>query len=401
MTLLTRKRLTPVILILSILAFEMSTDLYVPCLPEMIHFFKVDEATGQLTLSAYLIGFGLLGCLSGPLSDSYGRRGIIHLGLLIFLLGSVACWLSHSMVALVASRLLQGIGAGIAIVVAMAMVKDMFDDEDCSKILSTMGMVIALSPMVAPIFGGMIAEEWGWMANFSIIAIVAIFVATIAWIFLPESLEPCQRVAFSSKETVLTYLDLMKRPQVFGFALISGITYGGLWAWIAEAPFYMIEILGMDMTVYGYYAAIGPGAYIAGTFFNQKLVTHFGVDGMLKLGLRILLPGSIALLCIALVSPHNLILIYGAVIVYGFGLAPVFANAATKSIDVPPSVRGVASALLSTIEMGCAAISASLMGFFSTSSLIKPALVMFISSILCAVLFMMLSSSRQESVDFN
>ena len=117
-------RLTPILLMFAVLAFEMSTDIYLPSLPEMGRYFSVPDAFAQTTLSAYLLGFALLGLIAGPLSDSVGRRPIILGSMGIFALGSIFCWIAPTMTSLLIARFATGIGAGMAMVVSTAILKD-------------------------------------------------------------------------------------------------------------------------------------------------------------------------------------------------------------------------------------------------------------------------------------
>ena len=124
-------RLTPILLMFAVLSFEMSTDLYVPSLPEMGSYFHVSDAAVQTTISAYLLGFALLGLLAGPLSDRLGRRPVMIGCMAVFSLGSIACWLAPSMSSLIASRFIQGLGAGMSMVVSTAILKDIYDEKIC------------------------------------------------------------------------------------------------------------------------------------------------------------------------------------------------------------------------------------------------------------------------------
>lgn len=393
-----RHRITSAVIILAVFVIEMSTDIYVPCLSEMTRFFKVDESVTLMTLSAYLFGFSLLGCLSGPLSDSYGRRLIMRSGVIIFLLGSIGCWWADSIHALIISRFFQGVGAGIIVVVTTTIVKDLFDDKNCSRILSFMGMLIALSPMIAPIFGGEIAEIWGWHANFTIIALSAIIIVLVSWIFLPESLALKHRISFTPKKVLHTYIDLILRPEVIGFAFISAIAYSGLWAWIAEAPFYFVDQLGIKSNHYGYYAAIGPLAYIFGNILNQRLIDRFGVNGMLRLGLWALMLGCLVLLVVvSTAASYSLIAIFVAFSLYGIGLAPVFANAMTKAVNVAPHQRGAASALLNTLEMAISGFTTLLVGQTSNDTLIPPVAIMTVGAVICCSLYFWLNKRKSKA----
>lgn len=388
---LSRQSLTPILLMFAVLAFEMSTDIYISSLPEMGHFFRVPDVTVQTSVSMYLLGFALLGLVAGPLSDRIGRRPVILGSMGVFALGSISCWFAPTMMTLIVARFAQGIGAGMAMVVSTAILKDIYDEKNFSRILSTMGMVITLSPMIAPILGGKIADIWGWKSCFFTIA----FVASLIWISLitclNESLNPEHRAVhrshFSGRVLLKTYGQLLKRREIVTFALISAITYGGLWAWIVEAPFYMIDVLGIKSVDYGYYAAVGPAAYILGTVLNRRCVGFYGIERMLAGGLCLMILGASLALIATVYWPFSLVAIYIPFSIYSIGLAPVFANAVTKAVSVIPSQRGGASALLNTLEMGISAFCAFLVSFLSNGTLVPCIIMMLASGVLCAVMF--------------
>jgi DHA1 family bicyclomycin/chloramphenicol resistance-like MFS transporter len=384
-------RLTPMLLMFAVLAFEMSTDLYLPSLPEMGRFFSVPDAAVQTTLSGYLLGFALLGLIAGPLSDSIGRRPVILGSMAVFAIGSICCWFAPTMTSLIIARFAQGIGAGMAMVVQTAILKDIYDEKNFSRIHSTMGIVIALSPMIAPIIGGKIADLWGWKSCFFVIAVVASTIWVAVAISLRESLSPEQRTAqkrgFSGRLLLDTYGQLLKRREIVSFSLISAITLGGLWAWIVEAPFYMINELEIKSVDYGYYAAVGPGAYILGTILNRRCVVYYGVERMLAFGLWLMISGASLALLSAIYFPHSLLALYSSFSIYSIGLAPVFANAVTKAVGVTPSQRGSASALVNTFEMGISSLCALTVSFFSNKTLVPCTIIMLGSGILCALMF--------------
>jgi DHA1 family bicyclomycin/chloramphenicol resistance-like MFS transporter len=386
----------PFLLVCAVITFESATDLFIPSLPEITLYYGVDESIGQMTLSAYLLGFSLLGVLSGPLSDSYGRRSVFLLGILVFTMGSMSCAFSVSMLALITSRFIQGLGAGISYVIAAAIIKDSYPEHTCSKIFSLMAIAVTLSPTIAPIIGGIIAHSWGWPSIFQIILFVSIATLILLLIALPESLPEKSRAPFSLKNLMVTYGELLANKRILGYSLISGITFGGLWAWIAEAPFYFINQLNMSSLDYSYYAAIGPAAYILGSTINQKFVNHFGVDGLFRWGLTANALGSFLLLVVTYQWSTSVIAIYTTLSIYAIGIAVVFPNSCTRAVDVPAHQRGAASALLSTIEMACAATSALLIGYISNQTLVPPTIVILSCALACTLIYSWIRSPTQK-----
>jgi len=383
----------PLILVLATIVFEMSSDLYIPCLPEMSAFYGVQDHIVVMTISIYMIGFSFMGLIGGALSDSLGRRPIFMLGVGIFVLGSIGTYLAKSIEMLTLSRLIQGMGAGTSYVISTAMIKDSFPDRLCSRLFSLMGTAIALSPTIAPIIGGKISAVWGWEFNFTIILGAALVTFFLCQLGLFETLEPSKRQAISLKATMKSYANLFGNLRVCGYALISGLTYGSLWAWIALAPFFFIESLGISAQEYGYYAMIGPISYMVGAIINQALVNRFGIDRLLRAGLAIITIGSIYLNIVSFNSLFNKWGLISGLIIFCTGLAPVFSNAATCSLDVPANQRGAASAVLGLVEMTLAAVYAYGASWFNDGT-VRPATIMMATSALgCILLYILIQQS--------
>lgn len=390
-----RFKLTTLALIFSISLFEMATDIYIPCLPEIMETFNTSEAYVQHTLSIYLLGFSLVGTLSGPLSDSLGRRPIFICGILLFTLGTVLCMLASSIETLIYARFLQGLGAGSSFVLGAPILKDLYDEKSMSRVFSLMGMIVTLSPMIAPMLGAFISTIWDWHMNFIVMTLLAVLAASFILFGLKETLPITERKPFLASSIFKTYLQLITTKRVICYILISGITYGSLWAWIPEAPFYLIEKLGVSKTHYAYYAAIGPAAYILGTLINQKFVIAYGTQNMLKFGLMIVLTGTTCLLLATSLFPKNLILIFGSFSIWCIGMAPLFANATAKSVNVLSNSRGSASALLNASEALLASATAYLISTVTNGTLVPPAIVILCGSLIsCGLYYFFLSKEE-------
>lgn len=384
-----------ILLVLAAIIFEMSSDLYLPSLPEMSLFYAVENHIIVMTISGYMMGFSIMGLVGGALSDVKGRRPVFMLGLGVFLLGSLGCYFAPSIYMVIASRFAQGMGAGISYVVSTAMIKDRFPDHMCSRIFSLMGTALALSPTIAPLIGAKISILWGWQTNFTIILWAALAIYFLCHWSLFETLPPAEKQTLNFKKTMASYIDLFKDLHICGYALISGMTYGSLWAWIALAPFFFIQSLGVSTEDYAYYVMIGPIAYMLSAFINQALVTKLGIDRMLKLGLVIITIGSVYLTIITFHALFNKIGLISGFVLFSLGLAPVFSNASTRSLDVPANQRGTASAVLGLIEMVAAAVYAYLATWFNDGTIRPAALMMIVSSILCILLYMLIQQRNK------
>ncbi|MBX3486810.1 MAG: multidrug effflux MFS transporter [Candidatus Paracaedibacteraceae bacterium] len=385
----------PTLLVLAIIVFEMSSDIYLPSMPEMALFFGVPDHQVVLTISLYMIAFSVMGLVGGSLSDHFGRRPVYLWGLVIFALASLGSLLAPDIQTLILFRIFQGMGAGISYVISTAMIKDSHSDEQCSKLFSIMGMAIAISPTVAPILGSYITSYFGWSMNFYIISVAAFLIWGISQLFIIETLTLEKRQQLNFKHSFKTYGLLFSKLSVTGNALISGMTYGSLWAWITLAPFYFIDTLGQKPQDYAAFGAIGPISYMIGALLNQLLVTRYGIPKMLRLGLTINIVGSILINLVSLYFPQSIPLIVITLMFFCIGLAPVFSNAATRSLDVPASQLGAASAVLALIEMVLAGFYSYLVGWLNNGTLYPATLTMLLSSVGCVALYWLIRQNKK------
>ena len=241
-----------ILLILSLVVTEMATEIYTPALPILKDFFRTTEEAIQWTLSYNLLGIALSSCFYGPLSDSYGRKKIMLVGMIIFLISTGLCACASDIWTLIFLRFLQGIGAGAAWVIALAMVTDLYETEESLTILSILGISISVSPAIAPIIGGVISVFWGWQMNFVVIGLAALILLICLFIYLPETLPLSKRQPFSWNKLKENVSLLFHNKIFLGYTLISGGMFAALWAFIARSPF-VLNFLGVSQFYFGFY----------------------------------------------------------------------------------------------------------------------------------------------------
>ncbi len=360
------------ILMVAIAVTEIASDIYAPSLPVLVDYFGASEQTVTLSLSMALLGFCLSAPFYGPLSDSFGRRSVMIVGMLIFTVGSLLCALSPSATFLILARLIQGLGLAVAYVVGIAVVKDLYDEIKFAKIMSTIHMVVALAPAIAPIIGGYVTDYLGWQYNFLIIGAIAGVVGL--WMrSMPETLPQKSRQPFSFTGMVQNYRLIISNPIFTGYALISSIIYTGLWIYISEAPF-VLHHIGVEVTEFGYYQAVLVVAYALATYINSKTVESYGIDRLLFISLFISLTGALLLTIVAFCMPYSSIAICTAMAIFSAGMGGVFANAASRSMGVFPDMKGTTAAALSSIECFVPVVAMCVLGVFHDNTIMPAAI---------------------------
>lgn len=283
-----------------------ATDLYLPALPAMTQGFNAPVSQAQYTLSALLLAFGSSQLLWGPLSDRFGRRPILLLGLSAFVAASVGSTLAGSMESLIAWRTLQGAAMGAAVMCARAIVRDLYQPVDgarvMSKGLSGLGIIACAS---APL-GGLASDRLGWPAALMLIAIFgAVTLGMVVWRF-EETLAQRNPQALSPSRVLPTWLGIARHPTFLAWALLATASYGGLFTFLAASSFVFIQVLGLTKPQYGLAMFSMSLSYIVGTFVCRWLLSRVGVRRTVALAGALSLIGGTLMGVLALAGVQSL-----------------------------------------------------------------------------------------------
>lgn len=380
------------LLILSVLmAFSsISTDIYLPALPHMAEELRAGAGAMEFTISGYLIGFSLGQFFWGPLSDRVGRRGPIATGLVLYVIGSAGCALSHGVEGMIAWRAVQAIGACASVTLARAIVRDLYVGHRAAQMMSTLMIVTALAPMLGPGVGGLIIAVAPWQAIFWMLAIVGLL--TLAAVYtLSETLSPERRLREPLSQVFSTYRHLLGQKRLLGYAGASGFLYGGIFAYVAGTPFAYITIYHVAPVHYGLLFALGSTGIMLMNVVNVCLVPRHGSDRLLRVGAT----GACAMgLLAALASRTGWGGLPGLVVPLCLFVACVgliAANAITGALNLFPGVSGSVSALIGSSQFGAGVFGSALVGAFADGTAWPlGALMAFFGtgSMLCAVLLL-------------
>jgi MFS transporter, DHA1 family, multidrug resistance protein len=388
--------LIPVLLIFSLGVVDVATDIYVPTMPWLTQYFRTSEEAVALTVSFYLLSFCLSGPIYGPLSDAVGRRWILIVGLGIFTLFSFLCAIAQSIQWLIAFRFFQGLGGGVAWVLGLAIIKDIYKKEDSVKIMATIGMVISLAPGAAPILGGYVGHYLGWQANFYLLAACSLGVLVFLLACLPETLPIHKRQRFDLKTARRNYAILGKNFPFVGYSLISALTFGGIWAYISTTPFFFIKVLGMSMSVYGYYQMLLLISYMLGIFLNKHLVKKFSINQRIGVGLFLSLGGALFLCIAALVFPKSPLILTCMISFYSAGMGVVYPNTSTQAMEIFPEIGGASAAFLGALEMFFAAVAVYVAGELYVDTIFPPSLCVFFLAAASCIIYWLLHRRVQK-----
>ena len=343
----------------------LSTDMYLPSLPDIAREFHATTPQVQLTLSAFLIGFAVGQIVYGPVSDRYGRKPVLLAAVGLFCAASLACAVSTSIEMLIAARAAQALGGSGAVVLTRAIVRDLYSGVRAGRELSLIGSVMAVAPVLAPIGGGALQTVFGWQAIFVVLVAAGAIAMTIAWTLLPETL--AKRTMDDAPVTMLQSYRIVVSNRVYlAYLGLGSLSYAGLFAWLSGASFVLQNLYGLTPFAFGLVFAIGAVGYMVGTTIAARVVARLGLDRLAGLGSAMLAVGGLLMslsVALGLTSSLSLVLPVG---VFLAGLGMVLPQSVAGAMTPFPERAGAASSLFGFVQQTaaavCGALVASLLG---------------------------------------
>lgn len=361
---------------------SISTDLYLPALPDMAHALATTNGTMEWTVSGYLVGFSLAQLVWGPLSDRYGRRLPVAAGVVLFILGSAGCALSSTAGAIIVCRVVQAVGACAGVVLSRAMVRDLYARDRAAQMMSVLITVMAVAPLLGPIVGGQILALGSWRAIFWLLVVFGL--AMLAALFtVPETLPPSQRSRGGLSLAFVGYGVLLRDRQVRANALIGGAFYAGIFAYIAGTPFAFISFYGVPAQRYGLLFGASILGIMAANALNARLVTRLGSARLLRSGAW----GAASFGALAGIAGATG---WGGL----FGLAIpllgycamsglIVANSIAGALARQPERAGATSALIGAIQYGAGIAGSGLVGLLANGTTAPLGLVVAAGGLSC------------------
>lgn len=315
----------------------------------------------QQTLSLFVVGFGIAQLVSGPFSDRHGRRPTILGGFAIYLAGSLACALAPGIELLIAARVIQAVGCCTVVVVARAVVRDVYPLNEAAAVMSRVGTMVGLVPLAGPILGGYLQVWFGWRAAFVVHCLAAMALAVLTLRLLAETNAEPDRHALRPRRLAASYAGILRSAPFWAYALPAAASYGAIFAFIAGSPHTLIEVLGVPTQHYGYCFASGVLGYLAGTFVCRRLLVWMGAPRALLCGAGIAICGGGGLLLAAALWPHWLPLLLSQALVMGaHGVVQPCAQAG--AIAHFQATAGAAAGLLGALMMALAWLVSTWLG---------------------------------------
>ncbi len=375
-----------------------TTDIYLPALPDLTASLKGTTAHGQATLAMYFLGLGTGQLFYGPWSDRIGRRPTMLVGVALYLAATAGCALATSMHTMIALRFAQAIGACSGVVVAAAIVRDRFDQQESARIFSMLMVVRGLGPILAPIAGGVIVSFLGWRAIFWALSAFAVVLGVSVALALPETRTAAVAQRARSESPFAAYAAALGQPRIFGYMITNGLNFASMFAWIAAAPYLLIGVYKVPTVYFGWIFGVNAAGFMAAAQINKLLLRRHPADLMMSFGALAAALAAAILLVDALTGFGGAFGVMLPLFAVVSSLGLVSTNAMAGGMSVDPSRSGSVSAIFGTAQYALGGIATAAGAFISTNTALAMGAVIFICSAGAAIFPLTILNGRYRRV---
>jgi DHA1 family bicyclomycin/chloramphenicol resistance-like MFS transporter len=343
---------------------SLSIDMALPSLPATAQALSARPETVQLTVTLFLAGFALAQLIHGPLSDRMGRRRVLLGGLAVYVVGGLACWAAPSARLLVVARVLQALGAGSGPVVGRAVIRDLYEPARAARVLGYMGTAMALTPILAPIVGGVLHVALGWRAVYLALAACGAVFLGVATLLVPETNRRRDPDALRPGHLATNAADLLGDRTFLGYVLVVALMFGGQFAFISGSAFVLIEVLAVSPDVYGLCFGLVAFGIMTGSFLAARLTARAGIDRLIAAGTGLGAVAGCLMVALAWSGIWTVPAVIGPMYVFAVGLGVVLPTAIAGAIGPFARTAGLASAVVGFLQLTAAAAYGTAVGRF-------------------------------------
>lgn len=337
-------------------------DAYLPALPQIGRDLGATASAVQLSLTGCLVGLAVGQLVIGPVSDRTGRRPPLLVGIAVFVLTSLACAAAPDVPVLDVLRLVQGLSGAAGIVIARALVRDLFHGVQAARFFSALMLVTGLGPILAPQLGAAILRVASWRGIFVTLAAAGAVLLVVSAVKVPEGLPPERRGGGAARSAAGSLLTVCRDRTVVGYALIGSLCFGAIFAYVAGSPFVLQDVYGLSPQAFGLAFAANGAGLVLGAQVNGRLVHRFGSERLLSLGTAVMAVGGLAFLTAVTTGwgglPAALVCLFTVL----FGCGFINPNALALAMQHRPDAAGSASALFGCAQFLLGALAAPLVG---------------------------------------
>jgi DHA1 family bicyclomycin/chloramphenicol resistance-like MFS transporter len=371
----------------------MEIDISIPSFPSMMVFFGASEAQVQNTLSLNFLAFCLSGLFYGPLSESWGRRGLMCFGATCFLIGALGCALSHSIYQLMFWRFIQGLGASSTVVLGFTMISDKYQGEVAAGYIGKINAYITLFMSAAPILGSFIIHYFTWRANFTAVALIAL----VSWVLLVTQLPETktQTKALKLKNVFADYRSIFMHREFLIYAGMPNMLVTAYLTFVGSAAFYYINSCNLSYFEYAAHQGLVVTSFSLMSFYAHKIVAKIGSVRAVQFGVSCCV-ASIALMAFfAIVFPFTPTLITASMCLFGIGGAFPMSVTFAQSMEIMPNLKGACSSFIMSSRLLISSLAIALTGVLFDGTMRPVALVNGLVVFMGLLLYLKLRKQQQ------
>ncbi|MGY3437532.1 MULTISPECIES: multidrug effflux MFS transporter [unclassified Marinovum] len=357
-------------------------DMFLPAMPDMTRDLGTTIAATQTTLTAYFIAFGLAQMAYGPWSDAAGRKPPMYVGLVVFLLGTLACAFAPSIGVLIAARVFQAVGAAVLMVVPRAIIRDRHTGEAATRLMALLMLVISISPMLAPLAGSVLMGIGGWRLIFGVLAVAGAVALVLTARALPETLDPATRQPMNGANMLRGMRQLSRDKGFMGLTLVGGFGMASFFVYIAMAPFVFTGAYGLSPQGFSLAFAVNALGFFSASQLAASLGARYGAGRVVVLATVGFAVCVSILAAYALLAPVPMLVLIGGLALANACLGLVVPTSMVLALEEHGPIAGLASSYGGTLQMVVGGMMIGLTGLFFDGS---PARLVF-AILICAVL---------------
>ena len=361
-------------------------QILLPALPVIKQKFYVTNDVAQLTLSLSMLAIAIGTLVYGPLSDKFGRKRVMLVGIVITIFGSIVCFVADSIMLLISGRFIQAFGGAVGLVLARAIVRDVYGPEEAARVIATLVMVMVVLPMMSPALGGELMQRFGFESVFVVIAFASAIALVFLFLWLPETL--AKPVPFEGVKSMLMTFSKLFASRVFcGYAFCVTFVSVVFFSFISAAPEIMVSVLKRPPTEYGYYFIMIPVGFMTGNYVARHYGRTISIDNMIAIGASIGVFGIVLALMLQTLGMSSPVALFLPIALAVFGNGITLPNAQAAAINEFPEYAGTASGLTGFLQMAVSSVAAQAVALIFNGTVYPLLGLMLVASIISLLIF--------------
>lgn len=389
-------RMLPSLLLLLTVFGPISMDLYLPALPALTAELGAVTSVAQLTVTACLIGLAAGQLIAGPISDRFGRRGILLIGIVAYVVTSVLCALSPSVELLIAARFVQGLTGGVGIVIAQAAGRDVYSGGALIRFYGRVTVIGGFAAIVGPLLGGLLTTVFDWRGLFVVLAGIGVAILVITLAVFRETLPAGARTTGGFAHTLHDFRTLLSDRVFLGAVLNQGFLYAALFAYLSGATFVLQDIYGLSPQAYAAAFGLNSAGFMVFGYLAGRAAERWSIPGTLAVGMAVAGLGAAGLLVSGLATMPLWVVIV-SLFALASGVAVSSTPATTLALAEYPRIAGTASSLLGMVRFGFGGVAAPLVGVAGATSILPLGVVTVSAVVLAAAAYLFLVHRRSRT----